>query len=90
LRSKSTVPSNIQLTGVPERIFVSVDESTGRSTLSFAPVGVGTPIAREEDPKGELALEDARAVIAMHPGCTIVGPHFHASAMGRPKPKRWR
>ena len=79
-----------RLSGSPERIFISVDESTGRSTLSFAPPDVGAPIPREDDGKGERALRDAKAIAASYPGCTIVGPHFHASALGRPRPRRWR
>ena len=76
-----------RLMGAPEKIFVSVDESTGRSTLSFAPAGVGAPIPRENDPAGALALADARAIAAAHPGCTIVGPHFHAAPT---RPRRTR
>jgi hypothetical protein len=79
-----------KLAGSPEKIFISVDESTGRSTLSFAPAGVGTPIPREDDKQGEQALRDARAIAATYPGCSIVGPHFHASTQGRPRPRRWR
>lgn len=79
-----------QLTGAPERIFVSVDESTGRSTLSFFPTGVGAPIPREDDKTGDAAMKDARAIAAAYPGCVVVGPHFHASAQGRPRARRWR
>ena len=33
-----------RLRGNPERIFISVDESTGTSTVSFFPADVGSPI----------------------------------------------
>ncbi len=79
-----------RFTGTPERIFISVDQSTARSTLSFAPVGVGAAIPREDDLAGESALRTATAIAKAYPGCTIVGPHFHASAMGRPKSRRGR
>jgi hypothetical protein len=76
-----------RLTGAPEKIFVSVDESTGRSTLSFAPAGVGDPIPRENDPAGAQALAQARTIAASHPGCTIVGPHFHAAPTRARRPR---
>lgn len=79
-----------KLTGAPERIFISVDESTGRSTLSFAPTGIGDPIPRENDAAGEQALVAARAIAASFPGCSIVGPHFHTSSARRPRPRRFR
>jgi hypothetical protein len=69
----------IRLSGRPERIFVSVDERTGRSTLSFAPAEVGAPVVREDDARGEQAMEAARAIAASYSGCVIAGPHFHAS-----------
>lgn len=78
------------LTGAPVRIFVSVDESTGRSTLSYAPAEVGPPVVREDDGRGEQALSMAQAIAAAHPGCAVVGPHFHASALGRPRLRRRR
>lgn len=77
-----------KLAGSPERIFISVDESTGRSTMSFAPAGVGPPIPREDDLRGEVALKAAKSIAATYPGCTIVGPHFHASAQARPRRRR--
>jgi len=77
----------VKLDGAPERIFVSVDESTGRSTLSFAPAGVGAPITRDGDRLGEEALVHARSIAAVYPGCTIVGPHFHTAPT---KPRRMR
>lgn len=69
----------IRFSGQPERVFVSVDERTGRSTLSFAPNGVGTPVVHEADARGDAAMAEARAIVASHTGCVIVGPHFHAS-----------
>jgi hypothetical protein len=67
------------LRGRPERIFISVDESTGRSTTSFQPTDIGTPIVHEDDHKGVRALADAKAIVDKNPGCTVHGPHFHAA-----------
>lgn len=78
---------NVKLGGTPERIFVSVDESTGRSTLSFAPAGIGAPLTRDADRLGEDALIHARAIAARYPGCAVVGPHFHTVPM-RPRRKK--
>jgi hypothetical protein len=77
----ATMPTRLR--GTPERIFISVDESTGRSTLSFAPADIGDPVPYEDDKTGAAALTTARAIAASHPGCTIVGQHFHASASAR-------
>jgi hypothetical protein len=63
----------------PERIFISVDESTGRSTTSFAPAEAGAPIVHESDRTGELAMRDAKAISQIYPGCSIHGPHYHAA-----------
>jgi hypothetical protein len=63
----------------PDRIFVSVDESTGRSTISFAPSDAGTPILHEGDRTGSRAMSDAKAISEAYPGSTIHGPHFHAA-----------
>ena len=68
-----------RLMGRAERIFVSVDESTGRSTISFQPPGVGDPILREGDRTGAMAMRDAKTIADDHPGCTVHGPHFHAA-----------
>jgi hypothetical protein len=73
--------------GRPERIFVSVDSSTGRSTISFSPADAGTPFQREDDADGALAMRDAQAIVARYPGATIHGPHFHA-APTRARPRR--
>jgi hypothetical protein len=79
-----TTPS---LRGKPEKIFISVDESSGRSTLSFMPPDVGTPIQYTDDKSGSAATKDAQAIAAKHPGCQISGPHFHAA---RPEKARIR
>ena len=76
--------------GRPERIFVSVDASTGRSTISFAPADVGSPFQREGDADGSRAMRDAQAILARYPGATIHGPHFHAAPAGRVRPRRHR
>ena len=74
--------------GRPERIFVSVDASTGRSTISFAPADVGSPFQREGDADGARAMRDAQAILARYPGATIHGPHFHTAPTGRARPRR--
>jgi hypothetical protein len=63
----------------PEKIFISVDMSTGRSTISFSPADVGAPQLQEDDKTGALALRAAKAISDRYPGCTIHGPHFHAA-----------
>lgn len=63
----------------PDRIFVSVDESTGRSAISFLPSEAGSPIVHEADRTGSVAMSDARAISNAYPGSTIHGPHFHAA-----------
>jgi hypothetical protein len=68
-----------RLRGNPERIFISVDESTGTSTMSFFPTEVASPFQHTDDKDGALALADARSITAKHPSCTIHGPHFHAA-----------
>jgi len=77
-----------RLRGTPERIFISVDESTGRSTISFAPPDVGTPFQYQDDREGVRAMKDAAALSARYPGCTVHGPHFHAAPTGRSRPRR--
>lgn len=72
----------------PDRIFVSVDASTGRSTISFAPPDAGAPFQREGDADGAHAMRDAKAIVARYPGATIHGPHFHAAPTGRARPRR--
>jgi len=72
----------------PDRIFVSVDESSGRSTISFAPADAGSPFQRDDDRDGSLAMRDAKAILARYPGATIHGPHFHAAPTGRTRTRR--
>ena len=67
------------LRGRPDRVFVSVDESTGRSTISFQPPDVGSPVQHEDDKTGARAMSDAKSISEKYPGCTIHGPHFHAA-----------
>ena len=67
------------LRGRPDRIFVSVDESTGRSTISFAPADAGGPFQYDDDKAGTRAMKDAQTLSSRYPGCTIHGPHFHAA-----------
>jgi hypothetical protein len=78
-----------QLRGRPDRIFISVDESTGRSTMSFIPATVCPPWQRDDDKTGAIALKEARSISEKFPGCTIHGPHFHAARPpGRMKMRR--
>jgi hypothetical protein len=73
----------------PDRIFVSVDQSTGRSTISFAPPDAGGPISHEGDSTGALAMRDAKAIAEAYPGSSVHGPHFHAARPpGRKRPSR--
>ena len=67
------------LRGSPDRIFISVDESTGISTVSFFPVDTGAPYQVEDDKDGQLALKDAKAITAKYPAASTYGPHFHAA-----------
>jgi len=83
--STDTLP---RLRGTPERIFISVDESTGKSTMSFAPPDVGTPLQYQDDRQGVRAMKDATALSARYPGCTIHGPHFHGPPTGRSRPRK--
>jgi hypothetical protein len=71
--------SKPQLKSRPERIFVSVDQSVGRSTISFAPADCGAPIVHEGDSTGALAMRDAKAIADSYPGSSIHGPHFHTA-----------
>jgi len=63
----------------PARIFVSVDESTGRSTISFQPTDCSAPIVQEADHKAERAMQEARSIVKKYPNASIHGPHFHAA-----------
>lgn len=77
-----------RLRGNPERIFISVDESTGISTVSFFPADVGSPIQVEGDKDGQRALKDAKAIVAKYPSCSIHGPHFHAARPPKARPRK--
>jgi len=78
-----------QLRGRPDKIFISVDESTGRSTMSFQPATVCSPWQRDDDKTGAIALKEARTILDKYPGCTLHGPHFHAARPpGRMKMRR--
>jgi len=67
---------------------VSVDTSTGTSTVSFMPPDVGTPVQYTDDKTGSIAIEEARTLAARYPGCTVHGPHIHGAATGRSRPRR--
>ena len=83
----ATRPSTLR--GRPDRIFVSVDESTGRSTISFHPADIGSPVQHEDDKTGVVAMKEARSISEKYPGCTVHGPHFHAARpVGRWKVRR--
>ena len=74
----------------PERIFVSVDESTGRSIISFAPADCGDPVAYDDDKTGVRAMKIAQTICEKYPGSTIHGPHYHAArpAKVRVRPRK--
>ena len=77
------------LRGRPERVFVSVDESTGRSTISFMPPDVADPVQHDDDKTGAAAMAEAQKIVATYPGCTVHGPHFHAARPpNRHRPRR--
>lgn len=78
----------VRVVSRPDRIFVSVDESTGRSTISFSPAEAGAPFQRDDDRDGALAMRDAQAIVARYPGATIHGPHFHTAPTGRTRARR--
>lgn len=80
--------AQLRITGRPERIFVSVDASTGRSTISFDPRDAGSPFQREGDADGAQAMRDARAIVVRYPDATIHGPYFHAAPTGRARARR--
>ena len=63
----------------PDKIFVSVDESTGRSVISFQPTDAGDAISIEDDKAGSRAMKTAKSICDKYPGSTIHGPHFHAA-----------
>ena len=77
-----------RMRGTPDRIFISVDESTGKSTVSFFPIDAGSPFQHDGDHAGQLALKDAKSIIAKYPRATIHGPHFHAARPAKARPRR--
>lgn len=74
----------------PERIFISVDESTAISVMSFHPADAGDPFRYDDDKTGKRALAGAQAITTKYPGCTVSGPHFHAArpAKARIRPRK--
>ena len=78
----------MRLRGNPERIFISVDESTAKSTVSFFPADVGSPYQHEGDKDGAMAMKDAKSIMAKYPSCTLHGPHFHAARPAKAKIRR--
>ena len=44
----------------PDKIFVSVDESTGKSIISFQPQDAGDAITYEDDKTGARAMKTAQ------------------------------
>jgi hypothetical protein len=81
-----TIPASaptFRLRGSPGGVFVSVDQTSGRSAISFLPAEVGDPILNEDDRTGAAAMALARDIVAAHPGCVIHGPHFHAGVAAR-------
>ena len=79
-----------RLRGRPERVFVSVDESTGKSTISFQPADVSSPVQHEGDKTGSIAMQEARSISERYPGCTVHGPHFHTARPANARFKRRR
>ena len=47
----------------PERIFISVDESTAISVMSFHPADAGDPFKYDDDKTGKRALAGAAAPV---------------------------
>ncbi len=58
---------------------MSVDESTGRATISFQPPDAGEPVTVDDDKTGVRAMTEARAIATKYPPSTVHGPHFHAA-----------
>jgi hypothetical protein len=77
----------LRLQARPDRIFVSVDESSGKSTISFQPPECGGPVQLDDDKTGTAAMSQARSIAERYPGSTVHGPHFHAA---RPAGSRWK
>jgi hypothetical protein len=72
----------------PDKIFVSVDESTGRSVISFQPQEAGDSIGIDDDKAGSRAMKVAQDIVNKYPGSTIHGPHFHAARPANARVRR--
>lgn len=72
----------------PDRIFVSVDESTGRSVISFQPPDSGDAIVMEDDKGGTRAMKAAKTICDKYPGSTVHGPHIHAARPANARVRR--
>ena len=72
----------------PDKIFVSVDESTGRSVISFMPQDAGDSIAHDDDKSGVRAMKVAKSIVEKYPGSVIHGPHFHAARPANARVRR--
>jgi hypothetical protein len=77
-----------RMKGRPDRIFISVDESTKRSVISFQPPDAGDAIAYEDDEGGSRAMKTAKGICDKYPGATIHGPHFHAARPANARVRR--
>jgi hypothetical protein len=85
----TATPPALRWRGRPERVFVSVDSSTKRSTISFQPTDACDPFQCEDDGTGITAMREATAIAATFAGCTVHGPFFHdARPTGRVKFRR--
>lgn len=72
----------------PDKIFVSVDESTGKSVISFQPQDAGDSITYEDDKTGTRAMKTAQGIVDKYPGAAIHGPHFHAARPANARVRR--
>jgi len=77
------------LNGTPDRIFVSVDSRTARSTISVRPADLLAPFQLEDDGDGSKAMVEAKAIAARHGNVPIDGPHFHTSSETPRKRRRF-
>jgi hypothetical protein len=85
----TAAPPAVHWRSRPERVFVSVDSSTKRSTISFQPTDAADPYQCEDDASGVTAMREASAIAASFAGCTVHGPFFHdARPAGRMKFRR--
>lgn len=72
----------------PDKIFVSVDESTGRSIISFQPQDAGDAITYDDDKTGSRAMKAAQGIVEKYSGVPIHGPHFHAARPANARVRR--